>query len=86
VRVEDGSTTLAFFALLTKVLKLSGNEGQHVGLLSDLIDRVKQAPRRWDRVGRTLLYIMLMRVRLESVPRCPIWGVEAHMTVSWGGC
>ena len=46
MKVEDGSTTLAFFALLTKVLKLSGNEGQHVGLLSDLIDRVKQAPRR----------------------------------------
>ncbi len=51
--MEDGSTTLAFFALLTKVLKLSGNEGQHVGLLSDLIDRVKQAPRRWDRMVAT---------------------------------
>jgi hypothetical protein len=67
--VEDGSTTLAFFALLTKVLKLSGNEGQHVGLLSDLIDRVKQAPRRWDRDGRTPVHSLLMRVWLESVPR-----------------
>ena len=44
--LEDAASSLSFFTLLTKVLKLSHDEQRHVKLLNDLIVRVKESPRR----------------------------------------
>ena len=44
--LEDASSSLSFFALLTKVLKLSQDEQRHVRLLQDLTTRVKDSPCR----------------------------------------